>query len=73
MNTKEAVLAVLSRHSISKYRLAKTIGVQPIMIDRYLTGTRMGVKPCREFEREYLIEIDDVYDPSIKYREDEDE
>ena len=62
MLTKDAVFRVLSTEGISKYRLAKEIGVQPIMIDNYLDhGTRMGVATAKKFTEVYAIEVDDIF------------
>ncbi len=63
MKTKAAVLQVLNDNSISRYRLAKNLKVQPIMISNYINkGTRMGVVTATQFEAVYGITISDVYD-----------
>lgn len=65
MNTHDAVLHVLKEEGISKYRLAKVIGVQPIMIDNYLFKTRMRQATADKFETAYGIKIDDVYPSAV--------
>lgn len=45
MNLSKALQGIRDgRPNMSKYRLAKDLGVEPIMIDRYLKGT---TKKCR--------------------------
>lgn len=63
MNTREAVMVVLLREGISKYRLAKNLGIQPIMVDNYLgpKSTRMSKPTADKFTSLYNIEISDVY------------
>lgn len=61
LTTKEAVIFVLRDKDISKYRLAQTLGIQPIMVDNYMNNTRMGKKTADKFETLYDIEISDVY------------
>lgn len=63
MNTKDAVHHVLVTTRKSKYRLARDLGVAPIMIDNYLNGTRMGVERAKTFLDLFNIVIEDVYDP----------
>ena len=63
LTTKAAVLFILADRKISKYRMAKDIGVQPIMIDNYSgpRGTKMGEATAKRFEDIYGIEIIDTY------------
>lgn len=61
MITKNAVAKVLKEEDISKYRMAKDLDKQPIMIDNYLKGTRMGVKTAEKFLTLYGVEISDAY------------
>jgi len=68
--TRTAVLKVLKETGMSKYRLAKELGIQPIMINNYLKKTRMGKVTAERFELIFNIRIKDVYDP-IKILEDE--
>jgi len=63
MLTKDAVIKVLNDEGITPYRLAKNIGVQPIMINNYIgKGTSMGVKTAAKFTALYSIDIDDIFD-----------
>ena len=65
MKTKDAVLQVLSgRAAPSKYALAKAIGVRPIMVSHYLTGSRMKQGTADKFTNVFDIEISDVYSPT---------
>lgn len=43
MTIKDACKAILADHGISKYRLAKILGVQQIMINKYLKGETKSV------------------------------
>jgi len=62
MNTKDAVLQVLNEQDISRYRMAKELNIQPIMIKNYIDkGTRMGVKTAAKFLDLYNIEISDIF------------
>ena len=65
MKTKDAILQVLSgRAAPSKYALAKAIGVRPIMVSHYLTGSRMKQGTADKFQEIFGIEITDVYSPT---------
>lgn len=62
MMTKEAVSFVLETYDITPYRLAKNLGLQPIMISNYLdNGVRMGKDTAKRFHALYGIEIADIY------------
>ena len=63
MKTRDAVIHVLKEEGISKYKMAKDIGVQPIMINHYLNKCRMRQDTANRFQLVYGIEIDDVYPP----------
>jgi predicted transcriptional regulator len=64
MPTKEAVQTILKENRWSKYRLAKQLGVRPIMIDNYLKTTRLGGENADKFKSRFDIEITDAYRPS---------
>lgn len=70
MNTKEAVIHVLQKEGISKYKLAKVIGVSPIMIDCYLFKTRMRNETAAKFFTAYGIEIADTYPSPVNLHAD---
>ena len=38
VTVEEGIRDALLKANVSKYRLAKSLGVEPIMIDKYLTG-----------------------------------
>lgn len=59
--TGEAVAKVLKMKNISKYKMAQQIGVSPIMISNYLSGSKMRQKIADTFETYYGIEISDVF------------
>lgn len=59
--TKEAVLHILETETISKYRLAKILDVQPIMIFKYLQGTRMRQDTAHKVKTFFNLEVSDVY------------
>tara|TARA_R110000851_G_scaffold14313_1_gene48466 strand:- start:2665 stop:2874 length:210 start_codon:yes stop_codon:yes gene_type:complete len=64
MNTQEAVQLVLDREGISKYRLAKTLGVvSSTSVNQWLRGTHMSTLVATQFEELYKIKIEDAYDP----------
>ncbi len=63
MNTKDAVLKVLLDTGISRYRMAKDLNLQPIMIKNYIDkGTRMGRATAERFESKYGEKISDIFD-----------
>lgn len=57
MNTEEAVAHVLSKLSISKYRMSQDLGCAPILVTYWLTGTRMGPAYKKLFLHVYDIEV----------------
>lgn len=61
LTTKEAVVYVLSKYKLSKYRLAQSLGRRPIMVDNYLNKTRMSEETADTFRELYNIEITDAY------------
>jgi len=65
MLTAEAVQEVLWRTGLSKYALAKSLGlVSSTSINQYLRGTRMSAEVADRFFNEYEIVIDDTFYPS---------
>lgn len=50
----------------TKYNIAKTIDVQPIMIDRYLKGTKMKAPTAKRMKLAFDIDITDIYSPGRK-------
>lgn len=62
MTPKEAISMILEQ-GISKYKIAKVMGMQPIMVDRFLQGKQTTIR--REAADKLLavwdIEIDDNY------------
>lgn len=63
MKTKDAVQAVLDREGLSKYRLAKDLGVvSSTSVNQWLRGTLMSTDVAAKFEELYKIKISDAYD-----------
>lgn len=63
MKTQDAVQAVLDREELSKYRLAKDLGVvSSTSVNQWLHGTRMSQDVAKRFESLYNIKISDAYD-----------
>lgn len=62
MQTKEAIEFVLNTKTITKYALAKSLGVAPVSVNQWLRGTRMSASKAELFKKVYLIEIENSYD-----------
>lgn len=63
MKTREAILLVLEREGITKYRLAKDLGIaSTVSVNQWLRGTRMSVLVAERFKTVYSITISDTYD-----------
>lgn len=75
MKTAEAVEEVLRTTRLSKYALAKSLGVvSSTSINQWLRGTRMSDTVAERFEHLYGIKINDSFSTStptgiISYRE----
>lgn len=64
MKTKDAVALVLKREQLSKYRLAKLLGMAGVAsVNQWLRGTCMSEKTADKFYQLYSIRISDVYEP----------
>lgn len=64
--TKEAVLLILRETGCSKYRLAKNLDVNPIMINNYIRDVKPSKmsKPTASLMKQfYGITITDIYNP----------
>lgn len=60
MDTKSAVEAVLFRLRITKYAMAKQLGIaSSTSINQWLRNTRMSHKTAKRFEELYGIRITD--------------
>lgn len=70
LTTKEAVKKVLRDNPLlSRYALAKSLSLQPIMITNYLRKhkpSRMSITTADIFKELYNITITDVYNPIKK-------
>lgn len=62
MQTKEAVEFVLNAKGLTKYALAKSLGVAPVSVNQWLRGTRMSASKAMLFKELYFIEIENTYD-----------
>lgn len=63
MNTAQAVEHVLNTEYLTKYALAKSLGMSSsTSVNQWLRGTRMGTVAAKKFQRLYGIKIDDTYD-----------
>ncbi len=63
LSTKQAVTYLLATEKVaSKYALAKTLAIQPIMINNYLDkDTRMGEDTAKKMLDLFNIEITDIF------------
>jgi len=66
MKTSEAVKYVLSKYSLSKYRMAQDLGCAPTLVNYWLKSTRMGGQYRALFNKLYGVEIDDTLETSNK-------
>ena len=63
MNTQEAVERILDEENITKYRMAKDLGIaSSISVKGWLRGTRMSTRVAAKFNEVYNIKISDAYD-----------
>lgn len=60
MQTKEAVEYLIGK-GLTKYRIAKTLGITPVSINQYLNGTKASEKTAKLFETHFGIIISDVF------------
>ena len=68
MTTRKAVIKVMVMHKKSRYRIAKDLGISPIMITNYLKeedNSVMGTKTADKFFAIYNIEISDIFNPTV--------
>ena len=64
MKTTEAVTYVLSVTELTKYRMAKELGlVSATSINQWLRGTKMSEAFAVKFEELYGVKIDDAVRP----------
>ena len=63
MNTKEAVMLVLKTTGLTKYALAKSLGMaSSTSINQWLTGNvKMSEASAAMFEKTYSLKITDVF------------
>lgn len=60
MRTKEAVEYLIST-GLTKYRIAKTLGITPVSINQYLNGTKVSAKTAGLFKSHFSIDISDAF------------
>lgn len=61
---KEAMLHILQAHSLTKYALAKRLGISAIMIDHYITGrSNISSATASKVRNEFNVSITDVRQP----------
>ena len=60
MTIKEAIEEVLAE-GVSKYKIAKVISMQPIMVDRFLSGSQTTIRreAAEALADTWSVEIDD--------------
>lgn len=64
MNTTEAVEYVLSLTDLTKYRMAKELGLaSATSINQWLRGTRMSEEFADKFEALYGVKVNDAVRP----------
>lgn len=61
MKTAEFVRTILAS-GITKYRLAKSLGLAPVSVNQYLRGTRMSRATANKVLEVYNISITDVFE-----------
>lgn len=54
---KEAIEYILGTRTCSKYSIAKTVGVTPAMINRYLAGHQCSARVAGMFKAHYGVEV----------------
>ena len=64
LTMREAIIHLVNDRELSKYRIAKELGVQPIMINKYLDGSRPRQGAADRMEDTYGIEVTNVYKPA---------
>ena len=59
LSVKEAIQMVLDEGQVTKYRIAKDIGVEPIVIDKVLQDKQKTLNKvcCRLLEENYKVEV----------------
>ena len=64
MSVQEAAETVLRENNLTKYRLGKILGVQPIMINHYLAGKVKSANPkiAKVFYELFNILLDNFND-----------
>ncbi len=62
MNIKECIECIMEQ-DVSKYRIAKVMDMQPIMVDRFLKGQQTTIRrdAAKALLEEFGFEIDDDY------------
>ena len=60
MKTKQAILFVLKRHSLSQYALAQRIGATPQSVNQWLKKTRMSKVFAEKFYKEFKVIVTDA-------------
>lgn len=61
MKTIDAVQHILDTTGMSKYALAKSIGLTPPSVDQYLKGVRMSQPTADKFFTVYNIKVTDAW------------
>ncbi len=60
LTAKDAITKVMDEGKLSKYAVAKRMGVTANMIDYYLNGSQMRAPTAARFEFAFSITISDV-------------
>lgn len=71
MKLKNAIIEILETRDITKYGLAKQLGVEPIMIDHMISGRSKAVNPAiaDNILVNYYIQLDDACINNMSPRE----
>lgn len=59
--TSQQAIVILVGRGLTKYRIAKTLGVAPVSINHWLSGTKMSEVNAERMLALYEIEITDFF------------
>ena len=63
VTVSEALTEALDKANVTKYRLAKSLGVEPITIDKWLTGAYKTMRRdvATILDAEFGVKVDDLF------------
>ena len=66
LTTQQAINKLVNEDKMTKYAVAKSLGVSVSSINQWLTRTRMSEKAAKRMAKVYGVKITDVYAPIWK-------